>query len=100
MSSSIDTPAALRIRVGKDLCCGAQLCVAAAPGVYRLDERGYNASDGDLVPAGQEAQAERGRRACPEQAIRLLDESGGTPRALPQAGKGGPVSKDFSARCL
>jgi ferredoxin len=75
MSSSTDAPATLTIRVSKDLCCGAQLCVGIAPMVYRLDPQGYNASDGDRVPAGQEALAERGMRACPEQAIRLLNES-------------------------
>lgn len=64
----------MKIRIRKDLCCGAQLCVRAAPDVFRLDELGYNDSDGDEVPAEKEALAQRAARGCPEGAIAL--ESG------------------------
>ena len=37
----------------------------------RLDALGYNDSDGDEVPEGQEAQAEAAVLACPESAIEL-----------------------------
>ena len=59
----------MRIRIRKDLCCGAQLCVRTAPDVYRLDALGYNDSDGLEVPQEKQALAERGARACPESAI-------------------------------
>lgn len=61
----------MRIAIRKDLCCGAQLCVLAAPDLMRLDALGYNDSDGDEVPEGQEAQAEAAVLACPESAIEL-----------------------------
>ena len=61
----------MKITVKTDLCCGAQLCVQIAPDVYHLDELGYNASDGDSVPADREADARRGAAACPEGAIQL-----------------------------
>lgn len=64
----------MRIRIVKDLCCGAQLCVGIAPRVYRLDALGYNDSDGDQVPPDQHALAQRAARACPEHAISLEDE--------------------------
>ena len=61
----------MRIGIRKDLCCGAQLCTQIAPALFRLDGLGYNASDGDYVPAGQEELAERAAGACPECAIQL-----------------------------
>ena len=64
----------MKIRVRQDLCCAAQLCVQAAPEVYRLDELGYNASDGDTVPEGKEDEARQGVDICPEGAISLEDE--------------------------
>ena len=62
----------MRIVIRKDLCCGAQLCVLAAPELMRLDALGYNDSDGDEVPVGQEEQADAAARACPESAITLI----------------------------
>lgn len=61
----------LRIKVQRDLCCGAQLCILGAPDVYRLDALGYNDSDGEAVPHGMEEDARRGALSCPEGAIRL-----------------------------
>ena len=59
----------MKIRIKTDLCCGAQICTRAAPDLFRLDELGYNASDGDEVPPEKEAQAHRAARGCPEGAI-------------------------------
>jgi ferredoxin len=64
----------MRIKVKKDLCCGAQLCMRAAPGIYRLDALGYNNSEGALVPQEKQPLAERGARACPESAISFEQE--------------------------
>jgi ferredoxin len=50
--------------------------VQLAPGVYRLDALGYNASDGAEVPPGLEAAAREGAEACPETAIRLVEDDG------------------------
>lgn len=61
----------MRIKIRKDLCCAAQLCMDAAPDLFRLDELGYNASDGDEVPPGAESRAREAARACPENAIRF-----------------------------
>jgi ferredoxin len=67
----------MKIRVSADLCCGAQRCAVVAPEVYKLVD-GFNAlvgaSEDFVVPAGLEAQATRGARACPECAIHVLEE--------------------------
>jgi ferredoxin len=63
----------MRISVKKDLCCAAQLCVLQAPDVFRLDALGYNDSNGDDVPPGQEESARAGVEACPEEAIELIE---------------------------
>ena len=59
----------MKIRIRRDLCCGAQLCIHIAPNVFRLDDLGYNDSDADDVPSGEEAKAKEAASACPEGAI-------------------------------
>ena len=61
----------MKIRIRADLCCATQLCTQIAPDLFRLDELGYNASDGDEVPPGKEEQAGRAAASCPEGAISL-----------------------------
>jgi ferredoxin len=61
----------MKLRIRKDLCCGAQLCTHVAPDLFRLDALGYNVSDGDEVPAGDEELAKQAARSCPEGAISL-----------------------------
>jgi ferredoxin len=63
----------LKIQVKSDLCCGVGLCIKAGASVYRRDELGYNMSDGETVPAGQEESARAGAAACPETAIQLIE---------------------------
>ena len=65
----------LTIKVNMQLCTGHARCGAVAPTVYRLDDNGYCAADGDIVPAGSEELARRGARACPEAAIKLIDNA-------------------------
>ncbi len=64
----------MRIRVKGDLCCGAQMCVLSAPDLFRIDDLGYNDSDGDEVPAGQEDAARAAANSCPESAIDFADD--------------------------
>jgi len=46
----------------------------AAPGLFLLDQHGYNVSDGKTVPAEQEDAARRAMRGCPEGAITLVED--------------------------
>ena len=64
----------MKIKIRRDLCCGAGLCVQIAPEVFRLDALGYNDSDGDDVPPAKQAAAQRAEQACPESAIQLVTE--------------------------
>ena len=64
----------MKISIKRDLCCGALICIHAAPGLFVLDENGYNVSDGKMVPAEQEAAARRAMRGCPEGAIALVED--------------------------
>lgn len=64
----------MKVRIRPDLCCGVQLCVKAAPGLFRLDSMGYNDSDGRDVPEGREEEARKAVEVCPEGAIYLEDD--------------------------
>jgi ferredoxin len=59
----------MKIKINKAGCVGHARCAAVAPEVYPLDDDGYIAVDEIDVPAGLEAQARRGARACPERII-------------------------------
>ncbi len=63
----------MKIRVKTDLCCGAQMCLLSAPDLFRIDDVGYNDSDGEDVPVGQEEAASAAAKACPENAISFED---------------------------
>ncbi len=83
MSSSADEASSVTVRISRDLCCGAQLCVAAAPEIYALDRHGYNDSDGAAVPPEKLEAAQRGARICPEGAISLISNEHAMDTALP-----------------
>jgi ferredoxin len=59
----------LKIRINKAACVGHARCATVAPEIYKLDDDGYIAQTEIDVPPGQEKQAVRGARACPERII-------------------------------
>lgn len=63
----------MRIRVDTARCTGHAMCAARAPEVYQLDDLGYCAVDGVEVSPHLETAATHGARACPEQAIQLIE---------------------------
>ena len=67
----------MKIRVAPDLCCGAQRCSEVAPDVYKIVD-GFNslvvATEDYVVPEGLENSARRGARACPESAIKIIED--------------------------
>lgn len=63
----------MKIIVDRNSCVGHARCHHVAPELIRLDENGYIAIDSVEVPAGQEALARRTTRACPEQALRMVE---------------------------
>ena len=67
----------MRVQVAPDLCCGAQRCAVVAGEFYKL-ANGFNAlvseTESHPVPPELEAVAVRGARACPESAIKIINE--------------------------
>jgi ferredoxin len=63
----------MKIRINKSACVGHARCAAVAPDIFPLDDDGYIAVEELDVPAGQEALARRGARACPERIITVED---------------------------
>jgi ferredoxin len=61
----------MKVNVDRDLCALNAECVAAAPGVFRLEggDLVYEAEPGDA----EHAEVELAVRACPMQAISLGD---------------------------
>jgi ferredoxin len=59
----------MKIRIDKASCVGNARCAAVSPELFPLDEDGYIAVEEVEVPAGMEALARRGARACPERII-------------------------------
>lgn len=65
----------MRVNIDGEHCTGHGRCAKYAPNVYRLDDDGYNADRGSEidVPPGEEENAKRGMKSCPEQAITLVE---------------------------
>lgn len=65
----------MKISISRDLCCGAQACVEAAPHIFSLNDEGFNAlvdqDESMAIPAGQEEKACEGVAACPESALKI-----------------------------
>ena len=65
----------MRYAVDEALCSGHGLCAARAGAVYQLDDDGFNRASGATVDVatGAETAARAGADACPDQAIRILE---------------------------
>ena len=66
----------MRVKIDGEHCTGHGRCAKYAPNVFILDYDGYNADRGNEidVPAGEEENAKRGMKSCPERAITLVAE--------------------------
>ena len=66
----------MRVKIDGEHCTGHGRCAKYAPNVFILDDDGYNADSGNEidVPAGEEENAKRGMKSCPERAITLVAE--------------------------
>jgi ferredoxin len=63
----------MKIISDKSRCAGHARCAAVAAELFELDENGYIGFDQKPVPEGAEDSARRGVRACPERALRLVE---------------------------
>ena len=64
----------MKIRINKVACVGNARCWAISEELFPLDEDGYIEVEEVEVPAGMEALARRGARACPERVIEILED--------------------------
>jgi ferredoxin len=65
-----------RIVIDKPQCVGHARCANIAPDLFKLDDNGFILADAFDVPEGQEINAFRGSRACPERVIKMFDQDG------------------------
>jgi ferredoxin len=65
----------VRIRVVVARCMGHARCASVAPGVYILDDEGYNRTAEKIVGTDARDDALAGARACPERVISVEDVS-------------------------
>lgn len=65
----------MKVKVDGELCSGQGRCYSLAPAVFGPDEEGYNRDRDTVVDIEPEHEkiARRGMRACPENAISVLD---------------------------
>jgi ferredoxin len=66
----------MRMKIHGENCTGHGRCAKYAPNVFRLDDDGYNLDRGGEieVPTGEEDNAVKGMKSCPEKAISLVEE--------------------------
>lgn len=64
----------MKIAVEIERCCGHARCAAVAPEIFVLNGVGYLETPLIEVPAGSEALAQRGLRACPERCMSVAEE--------------------------
>jgi ferredoxin len=64
----------MKIVADRKRCAGHARCAAVSE-LFELDANGYIGFDEKSVPQPLEAQAQRGVRACPERALKLIDDA-------------------------
>lgn len=64
----------MRIRIEKAACVGNARCAEISEQLFPLNEDGYIATDGFVVPEGEDKTARRGARACPERIIFVVED--------------------------
>lgn len=63
----------MRIIVHRDKCQGHARCWSMAPHIFDLDDEGYIMPDDIVVPEGEERNAWKGAKSCPERALEIED---------------------------
>lgn len=63
----------MKIIADKSRCAGHARCAAVADKLFELDDNGYIGFEEKPVAPGDEQLARRGVRACPERALKLIE---------------------------
>jgi ferredoxin len=64
----------MRVRVDRDLCCSYRACEQECPQLFKHDSDGIVFVENEQVPIGLEGAAAAAASACPQGAIRVIDE--------------------------
>jgi ferredoxin len=75
-SSKSAAGAAIRLRVIADrsACCGYGVCAEICPEIFQVDDIGIVSLITDIVPEGLEVKAKEGASACPQSALKVVEE--------------------------
>jgi ferredoxin len=68
----------MRIVADKQLCSGHARCASVAPDIFTLTDDGYIGFDTKVVAPDQASLARRGVMACPERALKLVEDADAT----------------------
>jgi ferredoxin len=64
----------LKIVADRSACCGYGVCAEICPEIFKLDDLGIVTLLVDTVPEGMEAAAREGASACPQSALKIVEE--------------------------
>ena len=64
----------MKIVADQRLCSGHARCASVAPELFTLNDDGYIGFETKAVPAEQAGLARRGAMACPERALKLVED--------------------------
>jgi ferredoxin len=64
----------LRVIADRGACCGYGVCAEICPEIYQVDDIGVVKLLIDIVPKGLEVKAQEAAAACPQSALRVVDE--------------------------
>lgn len=64
----------MKVRVEKEKCMGHGMCAIHAPGIFELDDLGFNQLDGEMEVGDAHGEAVvNAVKSCPERAIELVE---------------------------
>jgi ferredoxin len=55
-------------------CCGYGVCAELCPEIFKVDDIGVVTLLTEFVPEGLEAKAREGASACPQNALKVVEE--------------------------
>ncbi|HEY3654199.1 MAG TPA: ferredoxin [Steroidobacteraceae bacterium] len=64
----------LRVIADRSACCGYGVCAELCPEIYKVDDIGIVTLLTDIVPEGLEVRAREAAAACPQSALRVVEE--------------------------
>jgi ferredoxin len=64
----------LRVIADRGACCGYGVCVELCPEIFKVDDIGVVTLLTEFVPEGLEAKAREAASACPQNALKVVDE--------------------------